>query len=174
MSISTHVCRGNYHSTYGTSGGYEPVAESLFVKENVEIYFLEFDDECSGNFELLRFVPKNKKVVLGLVTSKKPQLEDKEEVKKRIEEAAKYVDLEHLSLSPQCGFASIEEGSIFAEEDQWKKMQLVQEISKEEKGITPFLYYRKSGIGQYFLFLIFFECDSFFIFSYLLLNSNRY
>nr|WP_320021443.1 5-methyltetrahydropteroyltriglutamate--homocysteine S-methyltransferase [uncultured Draconibacterium sp.] len=134
LSISTHVCRGNYHSTYATSGGYEPVAESLFVKENVETYFLEFDDERSGNFEPLRFVPENKKVVLGLVTSKKPQLEDKEEVKKRIEEAAKFVDLKRLSLSPQCGFASTEEGNILTEEDQWKKMQLVQEISKEVWG----------------------------------------
>ena len=134
LSISTHVCRGNYHSTYATSGGYEPVAESLFVKENVETYFLEFDDERSGNFEPLRFVPENKKVVLGLVTSKKPQLEDKEEVKKRIEEATKFVDLKRLSLSPQCGFASTEEGNILTEEDQWKKMQLVQEISKEVWG----------------------------------------
>ena len=134
LSISTHVCRGNYHSTYATSGGYGPVAESLFAKENVETYFLEFDDERSGNFEPLRFVPKNKKVVLGLVTSKKPQLEDKEEVKKRIKEAAKYVDLERLSLSPQCGFASTEEGNILTEENQWKKMQLVQEISKEVWG----------------------------------------
>ncbi len=131
LKLSTHVCRGNYHSTYATKGGYEPVAESLFAKENVETYFLEFDDERSGNFEPLRFVPKDKKVVLGLVTSKTPQLEEKETIKSRILEAAKYVDLERLSLSPQCGFASTEEGNILTEEDQWEKMQLVQEISKE-------------------------------------------
>jgi len=131
LKLSTHVCRGNYHSTYATSGGYEPVAESLFAKENVETYFLEYDDERSGDFEPLRFVPKDKKVVLGLVTSKTPQLEEKETIKSRILEAAKYIDLERLSLSTQCGFASTEEGNILTEEDQWKKIQLVQEISKE-------------------------------------------
>lgn len=131
LKLSTHVCRGNYHSTYATSGGYEPVAESLFAKENVETYFLEFDDERSGNFEPLRFVPENKKVVLGLITSKKPQLEDKEIIKKRIFQASQYVDLERLALSPQCGFASTEEGNILTIEDQWAKLKLVQEISAE-------------------------------------------
>lgn len=131
LKLSTHVCRGNYHSTYATSGGYDPVAESLFAKENVETYFLEFDDERSGGFEPLRFVPNNKKVVLGLITSKRPQLEDKEIIKKRILEAAQYVDLDRLALSPQCGFASTEEGNILTVEDQWAKLKLVQEISKE-------------------------------------------
>jgi 5-methyltetrahydropteroyltriglutamate--homocysteine methyltransferase len=131
LKLSTHVCRGNYHSTYATSGGYGPVAESLFAKENVETYFLEFDDDRSGGFEPLRFVPKNKKVVLGLITSKKPQLEEKETIKKRILEASQYVDLDRLALSPQCGFASTEEGNILTIEDQWAKLKLVQEISKE-------------------------------------------
>ncbi len=131
LKLSTHVCRGNFHSTYATKGGYEPVAESLFAKENVETYFLEYDDERSGNFEPLRFVPKDKKVVLGLVTSKRPHIEDKNEIIKRIKEATKYVDIERLALSPQCGFASTEEGNILTEEDQWNKMKLVQEISKE-------------------------------------------
>ena len=134
LKLSTHVCRGNYHSTWATSGGYEPVAETLFAKENVDTYFLEFDDHRSGNFEPLRFVPKNKKVVLGLITSKQPQLEDKEAIKKRIHEASQYVDLDRLALSPQCGFASTEEGNILTEKDQWKKMALVKEISKEVWG----------------------------------------
>ena len=134
LTVSTHVCRGNYHSTYATSGGYEPVGELLFGKENVESYFLEFDDERSGNFEPLRFLDNSKKVVLGLVTSKRPQLEDKEAIKKRIFEAAEYVPLERLSLSPQCGFASTEEGNILTEEDQWKKLRLVKEIAEEVWG----------------------------------------
>ncbi|MDC7125200.1 MAG: 5-methyltetrahydropteroyltriglutamate--homocysteine S-methyltransferase [Spirochaetales bacterium] len=134
IKISTHVCRGNYHSTYASSGGYEPVGELLFGKENVETYFLEFDDERSGNFEPLRYLSDSKEVVLGLVTSKRPQLEDKEEIKKRINEAAKYVPLERLALSPQCGFASTEEGNILTEEDQWKKMKLVKEIADEVWG----------------------------------------
>lgn len=131
LKLSTHVCRGNYHSTYATKGGYEPIAESLFAKENVETYFLEYDDERSGNFEPLRFVPKNKKIVLGLVTSKRPHIEDKNEIIKRIKEATKYVDIDRLALSPQCGFASTEEGNILTEEEQWNKMKLIQEISKE-------------------------------------------
>ncbi len=134
LKVSTHVCRGNYHSTYATSGGYEPVGERLFGKEDVETYFLEFDDERSGNFEPLRFLDSSKKVVLGLVTSKRPQLEDKETIKKRIREAAEYIPLERLSLSPQCGFASTEEGNILTEEDQWKKMRLVKEIAEEVWG----------------------------------------
>ncbi len=131
LKISTHVCRGNYHSTWATSGGYEPVGALLFGKENVESYFLEYDDERSGNFEPLRFVSGAKKVVLGLITSKNSRLEDKEVIKNRIREASKYVPLERLSLSPQCGFASTEEGNILTEEDQWRKMKLVKEIADE-------------------------------------------
>lgn len=134
LSISTHVCRGNFHSTWAFQGGYEKVAKTLFEKENVEAFFLEFDDKRSGGFEPLRYIPEGKKVVLGLLTSKDPILEDKEKIKERIYEAAEYVPLENLSLSPQCGFASTEEGNKVTEEDQWKKLQLIQEISEEVWG----------------------------------------
>lgn len=135
LKLSTHVCRGNYHSTWASSGGYEPVAQHLFAKENVNTFFLEFDDDRSGNFEPLRFVPEGKKVVLGLVTSKNPKLEDKNLIKERIAEAAQFVPLENLSLSPQCGFASTEEGNKLTEEQQWNKLQLVKEISEEVWGV---------------------------------------
>lgn len=131
LHITTHVCRGNYHSTWAATGGYESVAENLFGKEDTEAFFLEFDDDRSGGFEPLRHVPKDKKVVLGLVTSKDGKLEDKETIVARINEAAKYVPLENLSLSPQCGFASTEEGNILTEEDQWKKLALIKEIADE-------------------------------------------
>lgn len=134
LKLSTHVCRGNYHSTWATSGGYEPVAEILFGRENVQSFFLEFDDERSGGFEPLRFVPKDKNVVLGLVTSKQPQLEDKNAIIQRIREASQFVEPDRLSLSPQCGFASTEEGNILTEEDQWEKIRLVAEVSKEVWG----------------------------------------
>lgn len=101
--INTHVCRGNFHSTYASSGAYDSVAETLFAKENVNAYYLEFDDERSGGFECLQKVSGDKKVVLGLITTKSPKLEDKQEVINRIHEAAKYVPLERLYLSPQCG-----------------------------------------------------------------------
>ena len=109
----------------------EVVAAHVFAKENVDAFYLEFDDERSGNFEPLRFVPKGKEVVLGIITSKKPELEDKEELKQRIKEAAKYVDLENLALSTQCGFASTEEGNKLTEEDQEAKIKLVIETAKE-------------------------------------------
>lgn len=134
LVIGTHVCRGNYHSTWAGSGSYEPVADALFAKENVDTYFLEFDTERAGGFEPLRFVSGNKKVVLGLITSKQPQLEDKEYIKQRIKEATQYVPLDRLYLSPQCGFASTEEGNILTEEEQWKKVALVREIAKEVWG----------------------------------------
>lgn len=134
LHVTTHVCRGNYHSTWATSGGYEPVADTLLGNQNVEAFFLEFDDERSGDFEPLRFVPEEKHVVLGLVTSKDGQLEEKETVVKRIKEASKYVPLERLSLSPQCGFASTEEGNILTEEDQWKKLKLVIDVADEVWG----------------------------------------
>lgn len=134
LRISTHVCRGNYHSTWATSGGYEPVASTLFAGENVENFYLEFDDERSGDFESLRFVPEGKNVVLGLITSKSPALENKDVIIARIREAAQYVPLERLSLSPQCGFASTEEGNILTEEDQWKKLRLIREIVQEVWG----------------------------------------
>lgn len=134
LRISTHVCRGNYHSTWATSGGYEPVAATLFAKENVDNFYLEFDDERSGDFAPLRFIPKGKNVVLGLVTSKSSVLENKEAIIARIKEATQYVPLENLSLSPQCGFASTEEGNILTEEDQWKKLRLIKEIVEEVWG----------------------------------------
>ncbi len=131
LVINTHVCRGNYHSTWATSGGYEPVAENLFGKENVNAYYLEFDTDRAGGFEPLKYVSENKGVVLGLITSKFPQLEDKEQIKARIKEATQYIPLDRLYLSPQCGFASTEEGNILTEEEQWKKIALVCEIAKD-------------------------------------------
>lgn len=131
LIINTHVCRGNYKSDYASSGPYTAVAEELFGKENVDGYYLEYDTERAGGFEPLEKVSGEKKVVLGLITSKFPELEDKEAIKERIKEATKYIPLERLSLSPQCGFASTEEGNILTEEDQWKKLQLIKEISEE-------------------------------------------
>ena len=132
--MTTHVCRGNYHSTFFSSGAYDPVAETLFVRENVDAYYLEYDDERSGGFEPLKYVPENKKVVLGLITTKSPVLEDKNEVIARIHEAAKYVPLDRLYLSPQCGFASCEIGNKLTEEEQWAKLKLVKEIAEEVWG----------------------------------------
>lgn len=134
LKITTHICRGNYHSTWATSGGYEPVGEVLFGQEDADAFFLEFDDERSGDFSPLRHLPEDKLVVLGLVTSKDGKLEDKETIINRIHEAAKYVDLDRISLSPQCGFASTEEGNILTEDDQWKKLQLIKEITEEVWG----------------------------------------
>lgn len=131
LVVTTHVCRGNYHSTWASSGGYAPIAEELFGNENVNAYYLEFDDERSGDFEPLKYVSGDKKVVLGLVTSKSPELEDKEFIKNRIKEATQFVPLDRLYLSPQCGFASTEEGNILTEEEQWKKIQLIKEIANE-------------------------------------------
>jgi 5-methyltetrahydropteroyltriglutamate--homocysteine methyltransferase len=111
MTVTTHMCRGNFRSSWVAQGGYEFVADALFNELNVDGYFMEYDDERSGGFEPLRFVPKGKYVVLGLVTSKKPQLEAKGDIKRRIEEAAKYVDIDQLCLSPQCGFSSTLDGS---------------------------------------------------------------
>jgi 5-methyltetrahydropteroyltriglutamate--homocysteine methyltransferase len=135
MTITTHVCRGNFRSTWISSGGYEPIAENLLANCNYDGYFLEYDSERAGGFEPLRFLPKGgKTVVLGLVTSKVGTLENKDEVKRRIEEAAKYVALEQLALSPQCGFASTEEGNVLAESEQWAKLAMVQEIAREVWG----------------------------------------
>ena len=131
LIINTHVCRGNYHSTYTSSGPYDSVADILFKEENVNAYFLEYDDERSGGFEPLKKVSGEKKVVLGLITSKRGELEKKEDVIKRIKEASKYVPLERLYLSPQCGFASCEIGNKLTEEEQWNKLKLVKEIAEE-------------------------------------------
>jgi 5-methyltetrahydropteroyltriglutamate--homocysteine methyltransferase len=135
MVITTHVCRGNFRSTFISSGGYEPVAESLLAKCNYDGYFLEYDTDRAGGFEPLRFLPKgNKLVVLGLVTSKSGRLEPRADVKKRIEEAAKIVALDQLCLSPQCGFASTEEGNVLAEDEQWAKLRMIVELSNEVWG----------------------------------------
>lgn len=133
MVITMHICRGNFRSTWFTSGGYEPVAETLFGGCNVDGFFLEYDSERAGSFEPLRFI-KDQKVVLGLITSKSPELEDKDAIIARIHEAEKYVPLNQLSLSPQCGFASTEEGNILTEEEQWAKLAFVKEIAEEVWG----------------------------------------
>ena len=135
MTITTHVCRGNFRSTWISSGGYEPVAENMLAKCNYDGYFLEYDSERAGGFEPLRYLPKgNKQVVVGVITSKTGQLESKDAVKKRIEEAAKIIPLDQMCLSPQCGFASTEEGNTLAEEEQWAKIRMVVELSKEVWG----------------------------------------
>ena len=131
MVITSHLCRGNYHSKSILSGAYDTVAEYVFAKENVDALFLEYDDERSGGFEPLKYVSKDKKIVLGLITTKKPQLEDKEKIIARIHEATKYIPLDRLYLSPQCGFASCEIGNIITEEEQWAKLKLVKEIAEE-------------------------------------------
>ena len=134
LIVNTHVCRGNFHSTYASSGAYDSVAATLFAKENVNAYYLEFDDERSGGFEPLKYVEGDKKVVLGLITTKSPKLEDAQAVIDRIHEAAKYVPLDRLYLSPQCGFASCEIGNKLTEEEQWAKLALVKEIAEKVWG----------------------------------------
>jgi 5-methyltetrahydropteroyltriglutamate--homocysteine methyltransferase len=132
MTITTHVCRGNFRSTWISEGGYEPVAETLLAKLNYDGYFLEYDTARAGGFEPLRFLPKgNKIVVLGLVTTKSGQLEKKDIVKRRIEEASKFAPFDQLCLSPQCGFASTEEGNVLAEEEQWAKLRMIVELANE-------------------------------------------
>lgn len=131
MVINTHICRGNFHSTWACEGSYDRVAKDLFANENVNAFYLEFDDERSGGFESLKYVSDNKKVVLGLITTKLPILENKENIINRIKEAEKYIPLERLCLSPQCGFASTEEGNKLTEEEQWAKLRLVKEIASE-------------------------------------------
>ena len=134
MIINTHVCRGNFHSTYASSGAYTGVAATLFAKENVNAYYLEYDDERSGGFEPLKNVTGDKKVVLGLITTKSPKLEDEQVIIDRINEAAKYIPLDRLCLSPQCGFASCEIGNKLTEEEQWAKLRLVKKIAKKVWG----------------------------------------
>ncbi len=135
MVITTHVCRGNFRSTWISEGGYEPIAEIMLGTLNYDGYFLEYDTERAGGFEPLRFLPKgNKIVVLGLVTTKTGTLEKKADVKRRIEEATKYAALDQLCLSPQCGFASTEEGNALAEDEQWAKLRMVVELADEVWG----------------------------------------
>ncbi len=134
LTVAMHLCRGNFRSSFVASGGYEPVAELLFNTINMHAYFMEYDSERAGGFEPLRFVPKDKTVVLGLVTTKSGVLENKDDIKRRIDAAAKFVPLDRLCLSPQCGFASTEEGNVLAEEEQWAKLKMIVEIADEVWG----------------------------------------
>ena len=135
MVVTTHVCRGNFRSTWISSGGYEPVAETMLAGTNYDGYFLEYDSDRAGGFEPLRYLPKgNKVVVVGVITSKFGELEKKDDVKRRLEEAAKFVPLDQLAVSPQCGFASTEEGNILSEEEQWAKLSLAVEVANEVWG----------------------------------------
>ena len=134
MTITMHMCRGNYKSTYMGSGGYEKVQEILFGKIKVHGFFMEYDSERAGGFEPLRFVPRNRQVVLGLVTSKTGRLESKDDIKRRIDQASKFIPLEQLCLSPQCGFASTEEGNALAEDEQWAKLAMIVEVAKDVWG----------------------------------------
>lgn len=134
LTVGVHLCRGNFRSTWFAEGGYEPVAEVLFNELNVDAYFLEYDDERSGDFAPLRFVPDNKTVVLGLVSSKVPQLESKAELTARINEAAKYMPLDNMCLSPQCGFSSTVHGNEITEDVQWAKVSLVVDVARDVWG----------------------------------------
>jgi len=134
MTITMHLCRGNFRSTFVASGGYEPIAEMLFNTIKVHGYFMEYDSDRAGGFEPLRFVPPGKTVVLGLVTSKSGALESKDEIKRRIEAAAKFVPLDQLALSPQCGFASTEDGNTLTEAQQWAKLRMIVEVADEVWG----------------------------------------
>jgi len=134
MRITMHLCRGNFKSLWIGQGGYEPIADLLFNRINVDGYFLEYDTDRAGGFEPLRFVPKGKTVVLGLVTSKNGLLESRDELNRRIDEAAKFIDIDQLCLSPQCGFASTEEGNVLSEEEQWAKLARVVETAEEVWG----------------------------------------
>ncbi len=135
MAVSMHLCRGNFRSTWVAAGGYEPVAETLFNAIGVDAYFMEYDSERAGGFEPLRFVPRGPKmVVLGLVTTKSGALESRDELLRRIEQAARYLPIEQLAISPQCGFASTEEGNLLTEEEQWAKLRLCVEVATEVWG----------------------------------------
>ena len=134
VTLAIHLCRGNNRSHWYAEGGYDAIAERLFHELAVDRFLLEYDDERSGTFEPLRLVPKGKVVVLGLVSSKRPALESKEDLLKRIHEAARFLPLEQLAISPQCGFASTMEGNLLTEEEQWAKLQLVVDVAREVWG----------------------------------------
>lgn len=131
MIVTTHVCRGNYHSTWATSGGYDPVAQTLLGRENVSAYYLEYDTDRAGDFSPLKHVLDDKLVVLGLISSKTGELEDKAQIITRVKEATKYISIDRLCLSPQCGFASTEEGNILTEQQQWEKLIFIRKIAEE-------------------------------------------
>jgi 5-methyltetrahydropteroyltriglutamate--homocysteine methyltransferase len=134
MTVTTHMCRGNFRSSWVAEGGYDFVAEALFNDLAVDGFFMEWDDARSGGFEPLRLVPKGKYVVLGLVTTKRGDLETREDLERRIEEASRYVDLDQLCLSPQCGFSSTSEGNALTEEQQWDKLRLIVETAQSVWG----------------------------------------
>jgi 5-methyltetrahydropteroyltriglutamate--homocysteine methyltransferase len=134
ITITTHMCRGNFRSSWVAEGGYDFVAEALFGELQVDGFFLEYDDERSGGFEPLRFVPKGKMVVLGLVTTKRGELEDKDDLKRRIEQASRFVDIDQLCLSPQCGFSSTAEGNLVTREQQGAKLRRIVEVAREVWG----------------------------------------
>ena len=134
MAVTTHMCRGNFRSAWAAEGSYEFVAEALFTQLEVDGFFLEYDDERSGGFEPLRFVPPGKMVVLGLVTTKRGELEQKDDLKRRIDEASRHVDIDQLCLSPQCGFASTVEGNALSVDDEIAKLRLVVETASEVWG----------------------------------------
>jgi 5-methyltetrahydropteroyltriglutamate--homocysteine methyltransferase len=134
VTLAIHLCRGNNRSHWYAQGGYDPIAEKLFTELRVDRFLLEYDDERSGTFEPLRFVPRGKTVVLGLVSSKLRAVESPAELRQRIEAAARHVPLEHLALSPQCGFASTMEGNLLSEADQWAKLGLVVQVAREVWG----------------------------------------
>ncbi len=131
MTVTMHLCRGNYKSTFMGTGGYEAMQEVLFDRIKIHGYFMEYDSARAGGFEPLRRLPKDRLAVLGLVTTKTGTLEAKDAIKRRLEEAAKFTDLERLCLSPQCGFASTEEGNILAEEEEWAKLRMIVEVAGE-------------------------------------------
>ena len=131
VTLAIHLCRGNNRSQWYAEGGYDPIAERLFTQLNVDLFLLEYDSDRAGTFEALRFVPKSKAVVLGLVSSKVPELERQDDLIRRIGEASRYVPLDNLSVSPQCGFASTMEGNLLSEQDQWRKLQLVVDTARK-------------------------------------------
>ena len=131
VTLAIHLCRGNNRSQWYAEGGYDPIAERLFSQLNVDVFLLEYDSERAGTFDVLRFVPRTKAVVLGLVSSKVPQLESEDRLIRRIEEASRYVPLDHLAISPQCGFASTMEGNLLSEQDQWRKLELVVNTARQ-------------------------------------------
>jgi 5-methyltetrahydropteroyltriglutamate--homocysteine methyltransferase len=132
--LAIHLCRGNNRSQWYAEGGYDAIAEKLFTQLQVDVFLLEYESERAGTFEPLRFVPRDKTVVLGLVSSKLPELESRDHLKRRIDEASKYVPLENLAISPQCGFASTMEGNLLTEDEQWRKLKLVVDTATQEWG----------------------------------------
>lgn len=137
MTACIHLCRGNFQSAWVAQGGYDPVAEILFQEMEVDAFFLEYDDERSGDFAPLRFMPPGKKVVLGLMSSKRPEVDDADQVKRRIEEATRYVDIDQCGLSHQCGFSSTVHGNVLGEDDQWEKLARTVEIAQDVWGYSP-------------------------------------